>query len=369
MDPEAPDLVSLLALCAERGGSDLHLSVGSPPLIRLDGSLVPLESLPLSAYHCRDLVLSALTETQRARLEGDWELDFVLDIHDVGRFRGNAHYVRGRTEATFRVIPARIPSLEALGHRPTMAQICRLDEGLVLITGTTGSGKTTTLASMIQTIVAARACLVVSVEDPVEFILDNALGIVKQREVGLDTKSFANSLKHVLRQDPDVIVISELRDLETMRAAITAAETGHLVIATLHTLDAPKAIDRIIDVFPPEQQGQIIVQLSNCLRAIVAQRLLPRADGQGRVMATETLVATDAVRACIRDRKTHMLVGIMEIGAGEGMNTLDVSLAELVMAGSITREEAVLNARDADSMPDPPLQAPAKKGWFSRGRG
>ncbi|GAB4252571.1 MAG: type IV pilus twitching motility protein PilT [Candidatus Methylacidiphilales bacterium] len=364
MDSETLDLVSLLALCAERGGSDLHLTVGAPPVIRLDGSLIPLDYPPLSSYLCRDLVLSALSEAQRARLERDWELDFVLDIQNVGRFRGNAHYVRGRTEATFRVIPAEIPSLEELGHRPTMKQICLLEEGLVLITGTTGSGKTTTLASMIKTIVAARACLVVSIEDPVEFILDNGIGIVKQREVGLDTKSFAASLKHVLRQDPDVIVISELRDLETMRAAITAAETGHLVIATLHTLDAPKAIDRIIDVFPPDQQSQITVQLSNCLRAVIAQRLLPRADGRGRVMATETLVATDAVRACIRERKTHMLVGIMEIGSAEGMNTLDVSLAELVQAGAISREEAILHARDAESIPEPVNQPGERKGWF-----
>jgi twitching motility protein PilT len=356
------DLISLLAACQSKGASDLHLTVGSPPLFRINGALIPGEGPPLSVFVCRDMVFSGLTESQRARLEQDWELDFVLDIREIGRFRGNAHYTRSRVEATFRAIPKVIPELEDLGHYPTIRQICRLEEGLILITGTTGSGKTTTLASMIQTIVRESASLVVSIEDPVEFILDNHLGVVKQREVGLDTKSFAASLKHVLRQDPDVIVISELRDLETMKAAISAAETGHLVIATLHTMDAAKSIDRMIDVFPPEQQSQIIVQLSNTLRAVVSQRLLPRLHGGGRVMAVETLVATAAVRACIRDRKTHMIPGIMETGSNEGMNTLDQSLATLVTEGKIGYEEAIIHARDGDRIPEPVEEK--KKGWF-----
>lgn len=335
------DLVSLLHQTVQLNGSDLHLSVGAAPMARVSGLLHPLSEEVIQAPDCRDLVLSALTEIQRARLEETWELDFVLDIQEVGRFRANAHYSRGNLEAAFRVITKTIPSLADLGHRPTLDMIAQREEGLILVTGSTGSGKTTTLASIIQLMNTTRSGVIVTVEDPVEYIFNNEQCLIKQREVGADTKSFAIALRHILRQDPDVIVISEMRDLETIQTAISAAETGHLVIATLHTIDAAKSIDRLVDVFPAEQQNQIVTQLSNSLQAVISQRLLPRADGQGRVMATETLIANSAIRACIRDRKTHMIPGLIQIGTHEGMNLLDDSLLDLYKQGLITRDEAL----------------------------
>jgi twitching motility protein PilT len=339
------DLVSLLHQTVQLNGSDLHLSVGATPMIRTSGTLHPVTEEILDAPACRDLVLSALTEIQRARLEETWELDFVLDILDVGRFRANAHYSRGNLEATFRVITKTVPTLAELGHRPTLDMICQREEGLILVTGSTGSGKTTTLASMIQLMNTSRSGVIITVED---------------------TKSFAVALRHILRQDPDVIVISEMRDLETIQTAISAAETGHLVIATLHTIDAAKSIDRLVDVFPAEQQNQIVTQLSNSLQAVISQRLLPRADGEGRVMVTETLLANNAIRACIRDRKTHMIPGLIQIGSHEGMNLLDESLLDAYKQGLITRDEALLNARDPSRFPEPVVEAPPKKkGFFS----
>ncbi|MES2307745.1 MAG: PilT/PilU family type 4a pilus ATPase [Verrucomicrobiota bacterium] len=361
------DLVSLLHATAERGSSDLHLSVGSPPMIRQTGMLQPLTDEILSAEECRDLVLSALTESQRSRLEEAWELDFVLEIQDVGRFRANAHYSRSNIEATFRVISKNIPSLIELGHRATLERICEREDGLILVTGSTGSGKTTTLASMIQTLNNTRSGVIVTVEDPVEYIFSNNLCLIKQREIGTDTHSFSAALRHVLRQDPDVIVISEMRDLETIQTAITAAETGHLVIATLHTIDAAKSIDRLVDVFPAEQQNQIVTQLSNSLQAIISQRLLPRIDTEGRVMATETLVANSAIRACIRDRKSYMIPGLIQIGSHDGMNLLDDSLLDLYKQGIISREEALVHARDSSRFPEPVVEEEPKKkkGFFS----
>jgi len=341
-----PDIIEFLALTVERGGSDLHLCAGSQAMIRLHGDLVPASDVVLDAETVRELIYSIFTENQRARFEETWELDFALMVSGLGRFRSNAHYSRGTVEATFRHIPDEIPSIDDLGLPPIVKRLCTLEQGLILVTGITGSGKTTTLAAMVQEINATRSGVIISVEDPIEYVFQHNLCRVKQREIGTDTKSFPEALKHVLRQDPDVILISEMRDLETISAAITAAETGHLVLATLHTIDAPKAIDRIVDAFPPDQQSQIIAQLANALQAIIAQKLLPRADGTGRVACTEVMVMNDGIRALLRDRRFQQVLSMIEIGSKDGMNTFDESVANLYAAGLITQDEALLNARD-----------------------
>ena len=267
-------------------------------------------------------------------------------VEGQGRFRGNAHYSRGAVEATFRHIPNIIPPLDALGLPPIVRELCTLEQGLIIVTGITGSGKTTTLAAMVEEINSTRSGVIISIEDPIEYVFGHKLCRVKQREIGTDTKSFPIALRHVLRQDPDVILISEMRDLETISAAVTAAETGHLVLATLHTIDAPKAIDRIVDAFPPDQQAQIIAQLANALQAVIAQRLLARADGKGRVVCTEVMTMNQGVRSCFRDRRFQQLLSMIEIGSKDGMMTFDESLAHLLANKQITREEALLNARD-----------------------
>jgi twitching motility protein PilT len=343
----ALDIVDLLNKTVELKGSDLHLCAGSPPMMRLHGALVPLADAVLDAESCRDLIYGIFTENQRARFEENWELDFALVVEGRGRFRANAHYSRGAVEATFRHIPDNIPTIEMLGLPPIIRQLCALEQGLIIVTGITGSGKTTTLAAMVEEINSNRSGVIVSIEDPIEYIFTHRLCRVKQREIGTDTKSFPIALRHVLRQDPDVILISEMRDLETISAAITAAETGHLVLATLHTIDAPKAIDRIVDAFPPEQQGQIIAQMANALQAVVAQRLLPRADGQGRVVCTEVMTMNQGVRSCFRDRRFPQLLSMIEIGGKDGMMTFDESVADLYTRDLITQEEALLNVRDA----------------------
>jgi twitching motility protein PilT len=343
-------------------------------MIRLHGDIIPVTEQVLDTETVRELVYSIFTENQRARFEETWELDFALMVKGLGRFRSNAHYSRGAVEAVFRHIPDNIPSIDSLGLPPIVKQLCTLEQGLVLVTGITGSGKTTTLASMVEEINARRTGVIISVEDPIEYIFSNKLCRVKQREIGSDTKSFPDALRHVLRQDPDVILISEMRDLETISAAITAAETGHLVLATLHTIDAPKAIDRIVDAFPADQQGQIIAQLANALQAILAQRLLPKADGKGRVVCTEVMVMNDAVRALMRDRKFQQILSMIEIGSKDGMLTFDESVANLYGTGQITYDEAVLNARDPSRLdtvvPPPPskqnLPPLPKKGFFNR---
>jgi twitching motility protein PilT len=349
------DIIQFLALTVERGGSDLHLCAGSQPMARIHGVLVPVSDKMIDAETCRELIYSVFTENQRSRFEETLELDFALMIDTLGRFRCNAHYSRSNVEATFRHIPDKIPRLDELGLPPVVRRLCALEQGLVLVTGITGSGKTTTLAAMVEEINRSRSGVIISIEDPIEYVFNHQLCRVKQREIGTDTKSFPAALRHVLRQDPDVILISEMRDLETISAAITAAETGHLVLATLHTIDAPKAIDRIVDAFPPDQQAQIIAQLGNALQAIVAQRLLPRADGKGRVLCAEVMVMNDGVRSCLRDRRFQQIISMIEIGAKDGMMTFDASVSELYTAKLITHEEAILNARD-------PARIPAVKG-------
>jgi twitching motility protein PilT len=349
MNPVTADLIPLLTQVAAHQASDLHLTVGAPPMMRLHGALTPLAEYILTPDICRAMILGILAESQRARLEDEWELDFALQVEGVGRFRGNAHFSRGAMEGAFRHIPERIPTLAELGHRQSVERICALQRGLVLVTGITGSGKSTTLAAIVKHLSELRDGVIITIEDPIEYLFANARSIVKQREIGHDTKSFADALRHVLRQDPDIILVGEMRDLETIQAAITAAETGHLVLATLHTIDAPKAIDRMVDAFPGDRQPQIIAQLANALEGILSQRLLPR-EGGGRVLATETLFANNAIRACIRDRRYEQLVGLIEIGAKDGMNTIDESLADLYENRLISKEEAIAHARDRERL-------------------
>ncbi len=352
----AREIIDYLRETVVRGGSDLHLSPWAPACARVNGSLVALEDESLEPATVRSLILDTLTESQRATLEEDWELDYALQVEGVGRFRGNVHIARGHAEAAFRFISQEIPDLQTLGHHEVVNDFCNLRSGLVLVTGITGSGKSTTLAAMIRRIAESRNGVIITLEDPIEYVFQHQSCLIKQREVGSDTHSFPRALRQALRQDPDVIVVSEMRDLETIRIALTAAETGHLVLATLHTPDAPQTVDRLVDVFPADQQPQIITQLASVLEAIICQRLIPRADGQGRVLASEVLRANHAIRTCIRDRKLEQMVGLMEIGYREGNRTIDQSIAALLDAGFITRDEAIFHARERRAFEEPAPQ-------------
>lgn len=357
------DITDYLRETVEAGGSDLHLAAHAPPAARLHGSIRPLEDFSLTPEDCKTLIMDTLSEAQRAKLEEEWELDYAMAVKDVGRFRGNVHYSQTHLEAAFRHIPEEIPILEDLGHSQTVDRFCELQRGLILVTGVTGSGKSTTLAGMIRRIGETRSGVIITIEDPIEFVFPHMSSIIKQREVGRDTKSFARALRQALRQDPDVIVVSELRDLETIRIALTAAETGHLVLATLHTVDAPQSIDRLVDVFPSDQQQQIRAQLANVLEGVISQRLLPRADGEGRVLGTEVMKLNYALRACIRDHKLEQVVGLMEVGRQEGMHTIDDALESLLQSGLISREEALHQCRDATRFAPPSHEAKKKSIW------
>lgn len=348
--PETPDLVDLLRQVPLSNASDLHLSNGRPPCYRRNGEIVAEDLSELSSRSLRELILGILNEQQRADLERRKELNFGVQIKGVGRFRGNAHYSRGSLEATFRFIPSLIPALSEIGLRAPVFSLCDLPRGLILVTGSTGSGKTTTIASMVKHISEQRSGVIITIEDPIEFYFENARSLVKQREVGIDTHSFAEALENIVRQDPDVVVVGELRDQETVRATLKAAETGHLVISTLHSLDAPQALDRIIDFFPGSEQKQILATLADSLGGIIAQRLLPLENGEGRVLASEILCSTAAVRNAIRDHRFEQLLGIMETGRRDGMYTFDEVLEELYLERMISKEEAVTGARDAQRM-------------------
>ncbi len=340
------DITQLLKFGIERGASDILITANSPPVIRLNGQLTLTKAAPLGAEDTRSLVYSILTDSQKAKFEAEKELDFSLTLKGLYRFRGNAYVQRGCVAANFRLIPARIPSLEELKLLPVLEEFALSNQGLVIVSGPTGHGKTTTQAAMINIINDKRHCHVVTVEDPIEFIHTNKKSVVDQREVGEDTLRFASALRHVLRQDPDVILVGEMRDLETMATALTAAETGHLVIATLHTNDAVQSIDRIIDVFPPHQQQQVRAQLALCLLAVVSQRLLPRADGSGRIVAVEIMRGIPAVANLIREGKIHNIYTVMETQAKEGMQTMDAAIKTLYLKGLVTYEEAKQRMRD-----------------------
>lgn len=326
----------LLERVLAEGASDLHLAAGAPPTVRLRGGLMRLEEYRiLQPAEIRRLVYSILTQRQREKLESELELDLAYSLPGQARFRMNVYFQRDSIGAAFRLIPFDIRSLEELGLPPRVADFARLARGFVLVTGPTGHGKSTTLAALVDIVNRERADHIMTVEDPIEYLHRHKTAIINQREVGTDTKTFTAALKHVLRQDPDVILVGEMRDLETISTALTAAETGHLVFATLHTQDAPQTIDRIIDVFPPHQQQQVRVQLAASLQGIVTQQLLPSSDGAGRVAAVEILVATPAVRNLIREGKTHMIYSAMQAGGKFGMQTMDQALADLVRAGRV----------------------------------
>jgi twitching motility protein PilT len=341
----------LLSLVLDRGASDLHLTTGTSPVIRVNGTLRRLDNYPrLEPDQLQRMIYGILTQKQRERLEQDLELDASYSVPGKGRFRLNVFYQRDAVAAAFRMIPFEIRSIEQLGLPVQVEEFARLSRGLVLVTGPTGSGKSTTLASMVDVVNSERDQHIVTVEDPIEFLHRHKRCIVNQREVGADTHSFAEALKHVLRQDPDVILIGELRDLETIQTALTAAETGHLVFATLHTQDAPQTIDRVIDVFPPFQQQQIRVQLAATLQGVVTQTLLPTADGSGRVAAAEILVATPAVRNLIREAKIHQIYSSMQAGGKFGMQTMDHHMANLVKAGKVSYETAATQSHSIEEL-------------------
>jgi len=336
------DLHALLGLVLERGASDLHLTSGSRPQLRLNGHLTPLEDFPeLTPNVIQRVMYAAITQKQRERFEEVLELDFAYSVPGKARFRVNMYRQRDSVGAAFRLIPFEIKKIEDLGLPPGIANFSMLPRGFVLVTGPTGSGKSTTLAAIVDLANRQRRDHIMTVEDPIEFLHRHQSCMVNQREVGEDTHSFANALKHVLRQDPDIILVGEMRDLETISVALTAAETGHLVFATLHTQDAAQTIDRIIDVFPPHQQQQVRVQLAGSLQGVVCQTLARTTDGKGRVVATEVLVATPAVRNLIREGKTHQIYSAMQAGSQHGMHTLDQHLADLVKRGHITYETGI----------------------------
>jgi twitching motility protein PilT len=333
------DLRSLLTEVIAKGASDLHLTAGARPTIRLHGSLVPLEDVPeLTPPVIQTLMYAILTQRQRERFEAELELDFAYALPGQARFRVNLYRQRDALGAAFRLIPFEIKALEQLGVPPAVANFAMMPRGFVLVTGPTGSGKSTTLAGIVDLANRSRRDHIMTVEDPIEFLHQHKSCLINQREVGEDTHSFTSALKHVLRQDPDIILVGEMRDLETISVALTAAETGHLVFATLHTQDAAQTIDRVIDVFPSHQQQQVRVQLAGALQGVVCQTLCKSADGRGRVVATEVLVATPAIRNMIRDGKTHQIYSALQAGAKHGMHTMDQHLAELIRAGRITME-------------------------------
>jgi twitching motility protein PilT len=348
LDIPVPELLERMV---KMDASDLHLTVGSPPVVRVHGDLEALAGYPdLEREQLRKMIYDVLTQRQREKLEQEQELDISYSLPGKGRFRVSVYYQRDAVGAAFRLIPSNIRSLEELGLPAQVAELARQPRGFVVVTGPTGSGKSTTLASMIDVINRERPCHILTVEDPIEYLHEHKTAIVNQREVGFDTKSFANALKHALRQDPDVILVGEMRDLESIQTAITAAETGHLVFATLHTQDAPQTIDRIIDAFPSHQQSQIRVQLSTTLQGVVTQQLVQTWDGKGRVVAAEILTPTPAVRNLIREGKVHQIYSVMQSGARHGMRTMDHSLATLVGSGKVSTETAMLRCHDQQEL-------------------
>ncbi|MCX7046075.1 MAG: type IV pilus twitching motility protein PilT [Candidatus Sumerlaeota bacterium] len=345
------EMSELLRMTFDHNASDLHIAVGRPPVLRVDGSLKDVPGPMLTASETRRLIYGMLTDIQKQKLEQNKELDFSLSISQLSRFRVNVHFQRGTVAAAFRLIPTQIRTFYELGLPSTVFEMLgRRPTGFVLITGPTGSGKSTTLAAMIDMINEERECHIITIEDPIEYLHPHKKALVEQREINEDSLSFQSALKFVLRQDPDVILVGEMRDLETTTAAITAAETGHLVFSTLHTVDVAQTIDRIIDIFPAHQRDQIRMQLSGVLEGVACQRLIPSARGKGRELAVEIMTATDAVRNLVREGKTHQLPMQIEAGRQMGMQTMDRALLDLFRAGRISREEAMLNAKKIEEM-------------------
>jgi twitching motility protein PilT len=363
------DLIDFLVLAAQQGASDLHLTAGAPPMIRVAGVIKPVaqDAEVLSPEDTRRLVIESLKEGQRTKLENEWQLDFALQVGDLGRYRGNACYVSGAIEANFRKVPSEVGDLKSLGHSPVLDRWCDETRGLILVTGASGEGKSTTLASMAQTIARRRLVNIVSIEDPIEFVHSQGQSLVNQREVGSDARDFASGLKNALRQDADVIIVGEMRDAETISTAITAAETGHLVIGTMHTNDAPTAIGRIIDVFPKEGQQFVAAQLAWSLLGVVCQYLLPQRDKSALVLATELMIVNSGIEACIRDRRLSQIPGLIQIGHNDGMHTVDESLIELLLGERIDLMDAMAHARDSNFVKEEFQKAlkSQRKGWFT----
>ena len=344
------DFADILIEVIEAGASDLHLTAGSPPMVREKGRLRPLDYPQLSPQDTREIVYSILNNEQRKRLETDWQIDLSYSVPSRARFRVNAFFQRASVGAVMRTIPSEIPKLSDLGLPSVLEDFTRKPRGFVLVTGPTGSGKSTTLAAMLDMINEERHEHILTIEDPIEFLHRHKSCIVNQRELGTDASSFAEGLKAALRQDPDVILVGEMRDLETMSTALTAAETGHLVFATLHTQDTAQTVDRIVDAFPPTQQHQVRVQLSIALQGIVTQQLLQTSDGSGRTCAFEVLIPTPGVRNLIREGKSHQIYSALQTGAAHGMQTMDAALVDLVRRGKITQQTAERRSSTPDEL-------------------
>ncbi|MDO9099755.1 MAG: type IV pilus twitching motility protein PilT [Caldisericota bacterium] len=340
-EPAIRCIDDILKIVVERGASDLHLQAGTPPMLRLHKHLIPIGSETMTGDAIEALVFPIMKDDQKEVFKQHLDFDFSYSIRGLARFRVNVFRQRGTMAVTLRRIPFNIPELDSLGLSQVVRDLVDLEKGFVLVTGPTGHGKSTTLAAIIDRINQNRDVHTVTIEDPVEFLFQHRKGIVVQRELGEDTESFARALRAVLREDPDIILVGEMRDLDTISAALTAAETGHLVFGTLHTNSAPQSIDRIIDVFPAAQQSQIRVQLANVLSAVVTQQLLQRKDGNGLIVATEILVATPAIRNLIRENKSFQITSMMQTGAAQGMTTMDRSVKDLFTKGVITAEVAL----------------------------
>ncbi len=349
MEKNTP-LRELLLLTIQKSASDLHLTENTPPVLRIDGRLIKTDREPLSREKLQEIIFEGLSPNQRQQFEDTKELDYSLAMTGLDRFRVNVHMQRGSVEAALRRVALLVPTMEELQLPPIIGDFARKQSGLVLITGATGTGKSTTMAAMINLINQERECVIVCIEDPIEYVHSNKKSIIKQREVYRDTNSFAEALRRCLRQDPDVIVVGEMRDLETISTALTAAETGHLVLATLHTPDAPQTIERIIDVFPPYQQHQVRLQLATALEGVVSQQLVPRSSGRGRIMVPEIMTATSGVRNMIREQQVEQLRTAIQTGAQYGMKTMDKSLKELYEKGTITYETAITYAHNIDEL-------------------
>ena len=358
-----PNLHQLLKAMVEKGSSDLHITTGSPPQLRIDGALVPLKTPPLTPVETKQLCYSILADAQKHKFEEENELDLSFGVKGLSRFRANLFMQRGAVAAAFRTIPFKILTFQELGLPPIVAELSKKPRGLVLVTGPTGSGKSTTLASIIDKINTERHEHIMTIEDPIEYLHPHKMCVVNQREIGADTQSFKGALRYVLRQDPDVVLVGELRDLETIEAALTIAETGHLVFATLHTNSAVSTINRIIDVFPPHQQDQIRNKLSFVLQGVITQQLLPRHGAPGRCLAMEILVPNPAIRNLIRENKVHQIYGQMQVGQDKfGMLTLNQSLLNLYTRRFVSLEQALNQSLEPDELRNMIEQRAAKGG-------
>ncbi|MBO7599701.1 MAG: type IV pilus twitching motility protein PilT [Lachnospiraceae bacterium] len=343
-------LEEVLRTAKVAGASDVHLTVGIPPRMRVNGDLIGMEYDKLLPPDTKEIAESIMNDVQREKFEERGEYDMSYSIRELGRYRVNIYHQRGSVAMAFRLVGTEVPSSEVLGIPASVIELSQRKRGLVLVTGPTGSGKSTTLASIIDKINKTRDAHVITLEDPIEYLHQHSMSMVNQREIGIDSGSYANALRAALREDPDVILVGEMRDFETISVAITAAETGHLVLSTLHTIGAASTVDRVIDVFPPHQQQQIRIQLSNVLEAVISQQLIPTVDGKGRVAAFEVMHANHAVRNLIREGKSHQLTSVMQTNRKLGMITMDEAISQLFYSGKISRDDAIEFAQDVEGM-------------------